>query len=388
MKRGLAGVALVAMLTGAQSAEPTAQEKQLKLYKQVTGKELKFSDFQADDAAMTVSAASMAGIAPSAVTIAESTRDVGVFIKGFDSKSKGVGFAISPARVSHPWPKVDLADYLNRRWDAILLTGLTISLAQGRTELDGRNYVRRALAVTTGGTFANRDDAIWVASDALAGSCADEAISRQLQATDPESEPDTGKVGKKMLAPKEKASGLAKCIKAEMDKLNNRWFRSLWSITYAIGDVKQDASGRQAVRLGDTFAVAARWGDGIKGHGPDADFEWGWALSGSAKFTRNDPVLSTLDTAALLHKSTRLVALKGAIGTASMRGIAEYSGARVREAQTGELTLKKAIGLDYRVREGWWLNFRYGKRQKTTGDGDETAGLLTLTISPSTLNVN
>ena len=118
------------------------------------------------------------------------------------------------------------------------------------------------------------------------------------------------------------------------------------------------------------------------------EFEWGWALSGSAKLARNDPVLSTLGTAALERKTTNIVALKGAAGTATMRAVAEYSSAQLREAQAGELTLNKAVGLDYRVREGWWLNFRYGKRKKSSGDGEDIAGLMTLTISSAALTPN
>ncbi len=372
--------------TWAEDDSKTKAEKVLKLFKKVTGKELAFTDFQTDDGAAHVSAASMVGIAADTVTVAESTRDFAAFVKGFDNDSKGIGFAISPARVRHPWPKVQATDYLERSPIAILLTGLTLSLAQGHNEIEKRNYQRRAVAITTGGTFKREDDAIWVLANAMAGKCVGAAIEKQLQAMEPKAggnpEDDATAPGGEIIkkGAKGDVSELSTCLKSEVDKLNERWYRSLWSVTFATGDVKLDVDGGKSVRLGETLVVAARYGDTI-----GADASAGWSVSASAKFNRNEPVLATLGTATLERRNTSMVAVKGAFGTATWRGVTEYSNARTREALAGEMTLKKAIGLDYRLYEGWWLNLRYGKRKAANDNGEEVAGLMSLTISPSAL---
>jgi hypothetical protein len=60
----------------------------------------------------------------------------------------------------------------------------------------------------------------------------------------------------------------------------------------------------------------------------------------------------------------------------------------VKKTAGGELTAKQAVGLDWRVAKDSWLNLRYGRRQKSSGSGEEGASLLTLTLGGDLLIKN
>ena len=301
-----------------------------------------------------------------------------------------------------PWPKVDLKDYLNRDPGAVLLAGLSLSFAQGHNAIGNAKYVRRALAVTTSGTFRQEDDPIWVMVNAVGPACA-KAESLELQrqqalqrnadtaAGKPASDQQQELTGAGVEALKAALSG---CITRARAKLDQRWFRPIWSVTLASGDVRPDLGNAQTVRLGNTLAIAARFGQGVvrpaatpaQPAQPAAnDFDWGWAISASAKAARHEPVLSTLGSASLKRQDSTVVALKLAAGTAVWRAVAEASNARVKAVEGGDRTLRQAVGMDYKFGAGWWLNFRYGKRDRAGGAGEEAASLLSLTVSPSAL---
>ena len=367
------------------------------------GTDKNWQHYMLDDAAAHVSAASLAGIAPSAVTIAESTRDFGLLVQATDPKNKGGGVAITPARASRPFPRVDLANYLNnpRKWQP--LVNLTISYAQGVSEVDGTNYRRRAVAVSTNGTFHPEDDPVWVrvkamdcASDTIAkatlaaavGSAASAASAPSAAAASGSLSEDATVDSPAVIKLPKVAQKLEECAAQQQTQFDQRWFRPIWSLTLATGDVGLDGSGSSSVRMGESLAVAARYGAPIGKPPPDESFEWGWALSASAKLNHREPVLASVGTAQVQHQNSHWVALRAAAGTDTVRLLGEASNVKVRAAQGGEQTLKRALGIDYRVAPGWWLNFRYGRREKASGDGEESAGLLTLTISPSALKVN
>jgi hypothetical protein len=396
----------------AQDSTPNGVE----LLNKSSGKETSFADFFVDDAAASVSAASLVGIDPSAVTIAEATNDFAAFAQGINAKDKGGGFALSPARVRKPWPRVDLKDYLNGSLTARALAGLTLSYAQGSSEIEGANYVRHAVAVATSGVFRMQDDPIWNLANSVGSTCASTCAQAEIVALSKEIVIATQKklreTGKTTLSPEEtkevEATGataesvkaaLQKCIDRGAARLDQRWFRPIWSLTLATGNVRQDLTGAKYTRMGTTIAGAARYGQGLAKPKPSAgvsaaadgasdsetEFEWGWAISGSYKTTLDAPILSSLGTASINRENSRVAALKVAGGTDVWRAIAEGSKTSSKSAETGERVLRRALGLDYKIGKGMWLNFRYGKRDGIEGGSTESATLLSLTISPTAL---
>lgn len=369
----------------ALAADKATSDKAIKLYEAVKGTPLQLKDFFVNDSSLQVSAATLAGVPQSSVNIAESVNDVAVFLQGLDSKSKGVGFAIAPARIRKPWPRVELQDYLERKPGALLLANLSLSYAQGNNEVESKQVIRRAVSVSTGGSFFAADDPIEVLVQALAadeGACGKserDKLSAAVAIGQGEAE---AKAALKTV--------LLKCVDDAQRKLDQRWFRPIWSVSLGTGDIRVDAPGSQSVRLGSAVALAGRYGMGV-GEKPKTaaasadDFEWGWSIAGSFTFRKHEPVISTLDSAQLKRVDTKVTALKLSAGTDVWRAVAEISKIGRTEADTGDRTMKHALGLDYKFGEGWWLNFRYGQRQRAGGTGEETASLLSLTISPSKL---
>lgn len=279
----------MAFAYGAQAADSkdaAAKDDGVTLVSQ--GIDKNWQNYMLDDAAAHVSAASLTGVAPSAVTIAESTRDFGLLVKATDPKNKGSGIAITPARASHPFPRLDGTQYLKNplRWQPLL--NLTFSYAQGFSEIDSVNYRRRAIAVSTNGTFRAEDDPVWVRVKAM--DCADKAITQAAKtaagsASGPISE-DAAANQPKVVKNDALAAKRKECLDKTSTQFDERWFRPIWSATLATGDVSLDQTGATAVRLGETLVLAARYGAPIakpQANGkPAADnqeeFEWVAAL--------------------------------------------------------------------------------------------------------------
>jgi len=365
------------------AADGAGDDKAIKLFEEAKGTPLQFSDFFVNDGALQVSAAALAGVPQSSVNIAESVNDVAVFVQGLDSKNKGTGFSIAPARIRKPWPRVELKDYLERKTSALLLANLSLSYAQGNGEVEATKVIRRAVSVSTGGTFFRADDPIQAmvnelaASEGACGKAERMALAAAVAKGQGEAEAKTNL-----------KKALVQCIDNAQKKLDQRWFRPIWSATLGTGDIRADAAGSRTVRLGHAVAVAARYGRGIRGTDAAAsadEFEWGWSVAGSFTLRKDEPVIATLDGAQLKRVDTKVSALKLSAGTDVWRAVGELSNVGRKGTDTGDRTMKRALGMDYKLGEAWWLNFRYGQRQRASGRGDENASLLSLTISPSKL---
>ena len=163
---------------GADNAKSEKSDKAIQLFEDATGTPLQFKDFFVNDGALQVSAAALAGVPQSAVNIAESVNDVAVFVQGLDSRNKGTGFAIAPARIRKPWPRIEVKDYLERETGALLLANLSLSYAQGNVEVESKKVIRRAVSVSTGGSLAEVN--IWRTACAV---CATSARSCAVMGT-------------------------------------------------------------------------------------------------------------------------------------------------------------------------------------------------------------
>ena len=74
-------------------------------------------------------------------------------------------------------------------------------------------------------------------------------------------------------------------------------------------------------------------------------------------------VLDTLVTGPLERADSTLAAIRLAGGSASMRGLVEFSNAKSTSITTVQSRMRRALGLDYRVMDGLWLGLRAGKQR-------------------------
>jgi hypothetical protein len=413
---------LVATSCLAQVARPEAKEQ---LIKEIfTGKPTKFQDYLIQDAAAGVAAAELAGIAPSAVQVMENTRDFTLYVKGLSGDGSGGGFAITPARVKNPIPAITVEQYKTSAW-ARILAATTISYAQGTTDTDGKKYKRRALSIASNWyPFAEPNDDKTLSDDPVYQSIVSgenclrsygddhgEAATKAAKsrtgdvstadsaggAPRPAAGKNTAKAGPDgrpvLVDPDydtyDKTAGayVKSCSAASRDAVAARWYRPIVSLSIGTGDVGLDNDGSSSVGMGNHATLALRYGRALN---PDderqaSDSITGWALYLSNKTARNAPVVSTLGTSSIERTSISTTAARLSLGQSTWRALLEASDVKAKQASTGEQTLRKAIGLEYKLGQSAWLHVRYGKRLKATGTGEEAAGLLSVTFGPEAL---
>ncbi len=373
------------------------------LLKETTGKDAaSLKDFLADQGAASVSAAALAGIGTTPLTVVQDTKDFAVLLSPFDQEGKGGGFVITPARVRNPLPRIDLmTEYVPSVWWRIA-AATNISGAQGRTDVGGTAYRRRAFALATGAFFDKNDDPIYqraVATlkvDASGTVVGDACLAAFFKAADavPEAGPgaETGVAGVSLKPDLTKATADYKaCVEKVYADSRNRWFAPRWSLALGTGDAQPSAGGT-SVRTGDVLALGVTYGRPWRtsatgaANPAAASFLSGWAVTLAARHTRDEPVLASLASGPVQRQDTSLVVGRLAAGTETWRMMVEASNNDLKKTAGGERTMKRAVGLDWRVAKDSWLNLRYGKRNKTTGSGDEGASLLSLTLGGDLLS--
>lgn len=405
----LVGATLLALLVSSSLAQqtpaaaPASTEADAKA---ALDKKYEFKDFLLQDGAFSVAAAGLAGVADTAITTVDNTRDAAVYLKAFSPENKGGGFVLAPARARSPFPRISRVQYEAQGvegywWRA--LTSATVSYAQGTNEIDAKSYRRRAVALSTQFYFDHKnDDPISVGLE-LAHTCYKKFIAPK---SDGKSEydvfmPTIGLPEAERKAAAEKqlkqfsenyTAYYAICAKPAMDALQSRWYRGQLTLVLAGGDIKQDQAGGASASLGTHAALAVRLGGAIstrtKLTANEPTFaDSGWAFTLSGRLGRNEPVISTLGSSSIQKRDTSLVAARLALGTDSIRALAEASNAKATQASTGELSLRRAVGIEYRLAKGVWLHARYGNRALTTNGQTERAGLMTVNWSPEPADV-
>ncbi|MBC7955443.1 MAG: hypothetical protein H7Y33_06205 [Cytophagales bacterium] len=406
-------LALAACLTGYAAAQAApvappakaAKPDPVELIKKITGKDAEtLNAFLADQGAANISAAALAGVGASSLVVVEDSKDFAVLLSPFSKDSKGGAFAISPAKVRNPLPRIDLMTQYVQNVGWRVLAGLNISGAQGKSDIGSTNFRRRAFAISTSAyLYADEDDPIILRARAglkedrgdgkgpqlIPGSCLDKYFTKldaikSGQPGDIGPGPETGPEGEKLAVD----AAYKTCIQKIETLAKNKWFAPRWSLALGTGDA-QPSVGGTSVRTGDVVAASFTYGRpwATSGAGKAADGSVteekvysAWAITVAARSTHNEPVLKSLETGPVVTQNSSLVIGRLTAGTESWRLLAEASNNKVKQAAAGERTMKRALGLDYRVAKDSWLSLRYGKRLKTTGSDDETAALLSLTL--------
>lgn len=399
-----------------------------------------------DNAAGTISATTLAGIDGGSVDVVENVRDFSLLVNALDPNAKGFGLSVTPARTKFPVPAISLVEYgrpdahLNR-----LIASITVSYAQGKVDVSGVDYTNRAFAIGTSGFWKAQDDPVVAVANAkeckdaafdaipdeppsrpqsevdelvrltrleaaAAGgdvqakgqveeiltnaAAGDQQAKKQREVIDDAKMARLAKDGdqkaKNALAKKirnaQRFSGdveraaleaFSACAEIVLKKQSEKWNRTRYSVSLAAGSTRPSDRSGSGTSLGKTLAASVLYGfDGIEALRDRA------AITFTARYSRSEPVLDTLGTSTVKFKNSNLAALRLSGGSSIFRGLIEVSNARASDVTTSQRDFRRALGIDYRVMDGLWLNVRYGKQRKVEGGGDETGSFLILNYSP------
>jgi hypothetical protein len=370
-----------------------AQDAQ-ELFSKLTGDgEKAWSAYLLDNAPGSVSAAGILDITGESVTTIENVRDVVVAAKGLGSgESKGVlALSITPARTS--LTPMNLSTYANS-WPARLLGSLTIGYAQGDATISSVDYERRAVSAETSIFLDPKaDDPVVAYAEAIKKGEGDCAILRAEAPAQPAvpaaptvpaapATPNSDGPAVPATASQDHATAVIararSCRKGVIDAM--RWNRSQFSISYGTGWIKSKDDGGRQEKLGRTLVATLNYG-----------FDHLPALSKKAsaaityRRSQDEPVLESLQAPSILKTDTSLATFRLTYGSDKVRGLAEVSDSRSQDITVSRRKFKQAIGLDLRIFEATWVNFRFGKQRKIDGTADEYGSLFTLSYSPTAL---
>jgi hypothetical protein len=366
------------------------------------------SDVQVDTAPGSISATALLGLSGDSVTDVHNPRDLAVFLQGFDS-SKGFGLSVTPFRsVLTPIP---MSDYTNGDILLRLRAALTFGYAQATATVNALDYREHAWSIETsaflhreedpliayalklqasGDKAAENDPCVFAPANLPAGSTGSAQPEKPALPTAPEipkagspATPD-GPTHPAELPPDSPVltdmnARAAKCHALVVAAA--RWNASRGWLSFASGSYRGTVTGSPSRSLGNTLVVGISLGDGS----PKTTADLGWLVTLGLRRSLDEPVLTTYGDATPQRKNTSLVTLRAAFGKTKLRALVEASKAHDEAPGASGRAFKRAFGLDVRVRDGMWLNFRLGRQRRIDNSGDETGSSVVLNISPSAL---
>ena len=342
-----------------------------------------FDNYLVDVGPGHVSAGEMLKVSSSAITPIESPKDIVALLNfaGTDEGRKGFGLAVTPARTS----LVPLAvqTYLDNPW-ARLWGGTTFSYAQDRQSLQGTEYRRQALAVNVSYYLDKQEDPHVIARQAFIG------CQKQLQ---PRMAAETARIMALVQGlPPEQVAAAVERIKSEPQRFlpeanaivrqcfqaagKPTWNATQFALSAGQAWIRPPGSGGERLSLARTLAISA-----THGFGTDS-----LLLNGTLRRSDRQLDLSTLGATPRFDRST-IAAARLTYGHGDARdlyGLVEVSNARSSRTTLPDAVFKFALGIDKRIAEGIWVEFRVGRRHNIDDGREETAGLLNLKLSPTT----
>lgn len=322
-----------------------------------------------------VSASNLAGVDQSLMQKLETAQDIVVALKPMNSGTNKAGFgvAITPARTTIT--PMSMATYESSKLMRFLASA-TLSAAQGESEIGGKTYRRQAFALDTVYYFNDDQDPIYAAYKA-AGIC----FKRDFDTWKEDERRkmfDQGKTAEEInafLAAARPAydKDLYGCIDEIRGKAN-KWNNGRIGASVGRGHIKQP--GGEELSLGTMWTINATF----------PVQEWG-ALMMTARRARNGVDLQTLATTPQFVSSA-LYAVRLEMGRGldidaaqSGRYLIEVSNAGKSSAGAFKNMFKYAVGIDWRLKKGAWLEMRLGRNRSVATGQDETTGTMTFNIS-------
>lgn len=363
------------------------------------------SEVQVDTAPGSISASALLSLGGDTVTDVHNPRDLAVFVQAIDS-SKSFGISVTPARTA--LMPISLSTYTEGGPWAIprrLLASTTLGYAQATTAIEAKEYLQRAWSIETSAFLDRRDDPLLAYTDRLKAARLDGAddnpcvfapaarpaapaasASAAAPAAPASAAPSsTGSETARRPSPLDAGSPTAIALEQRAAKCralvaaDMRWNTSRIWLSYAGGNYRGTASGSPSHSLGRTIVVGLSWGIGR------GTADSGAQLTLGLRRGMDEPVLNTYGAASPTRKDHTLGTVRAVYGKTKLRALIEASNIHDEAPGASERTFKRALGLDARLREGMWLNFRVGKQRRIDNAGDETGASVVLNLSPTAL---
>lgn len=343
------------------------------------------SKFYIDISSGTVSAAGIIGLNKTAVQQVETSKDLLLAIQPMANGDvgSGIGFSVTPARTSIL--PMSARNYANS--DVYRLLGsITFSAAQNTKDIGSVKYKQSGYSLDASYYWNDARDPI-VAAHLSYDTCSkatDEGLKNDFLAL--QVKRLEGKLSPAELqAESDRLQGIqakaySACVKKAVAALSpTAWTATRFSLSVGSGSIKAPG-GASAQSLGTLVTLNATWGL------TDSS-----ALNLSARSVRRAVDPNTLTgTPAFSHSS--LVAVRYTLGAGGkdeespVRALIEVSNAKARSPTVFKDVYLQAVGVDYKVAEGIWLEVRYGRNRTVLGDKTENSGMMTFNISPTGLS--
>lgn len=342
-----------------------------------------FKNYLVDVGAGHVSASDMLKVSSSAVTTIEAPKDFVTALNAFDSgdSKNGVGLAITPARTS--LAPVSISNYVSsplvRLW-----AGTTFSYAKNRNALGGIDYKQDAAAFNVSYYLNPKDDPHVAAYEAFSG-CEKRkelnvAETNQLLAALAAAGADEKKKDEARQAAKDRQAAYRTALTAvarecARDAAGPKWNATQVAVSFGQAWIRGPGAAASRLSLARTIVLSGTYG-------PSAQT----LLNVTLRRSDRELDLETIAASPAYRRST-IAAARLTYGHGEERdlyGLVEVSNAKSSTATLPNSSFKYALGVDKRVAEGVWLEFRVGRRQVVESGAMETVGLLNLKLSTTT----
>lgn len=342
-----------------------------------------FNDYLVDIGAGHVSASDMLKVSGSAVTTIEAPKDFVAALNAFDSgdAKSGVGLAITPARTS--LAPVSISNYVSspmvRLW-----AGTTFSYAKNRNTLGGVDYKQDAAAVNVSYYLNAKDDPHVAGYLAFSGcekrkelnkEVTDLVLAELAAAGADQAKREAVRLAAKARQPAYQTAVTAVSRDCARDAAGQKWNATQVAISYGQAWIRAPGASSSRLSLARTMALSGTYGPSTQ-----------TLLNVTLRRSDRELDLETIAASPAYRRST-IAAARLTYGHGEERdlyGLVEVSNAKSSTATLPNTSFKYALGVDKRVAEGVWLEFRVGRRQAVEAGATETVGLLNLKFSTTT----
>lgn len=352
------------------------------------------NDYLVNIDAGAVSAAEILGMSGSLVSTVHATKDLVAALNTAtgDTGKGGFGISFTPARSGIDAFSMSMerylekGNYLSRAWG-----NTTFSYAQNRSSIAGTDYRQDAVAMRTvlymddakdpvrasHAAFKDESCREEVAPDLLLKAVAEERakLGRELIAADREAL----RKRLKQQAPIREAlikdaNKQAACIKAAVKEASAQWNTTEVALMVGQGWIRGSVANAERLSMARHISLVGAWGPNESS-----------LLNLTVRRVDRELVLDSIATTPV-YKSFTLAAVRYTVGFGTERdfyAIAEISNARKNVNTTSNTAFKSALGVDKKLGENMWLEFRLGRSRSSTGSGEQTSALMNLKIAPN-----
>lgn len=360
MKSLVAVACIAAAVSGARAAEADAADN--------------INNYLVDITGGAVSASGLIGLDKGVKQI-ETSQDIIVALQPLstDGSRAAFGLAITPARTTI-LPMAG-ATYVKNAFNR-LIGSLTLSYAQNTTEVASVSYRKHAFSLDTIYYFDIADDPVKIGNTAF-NTCLSPDLKKQ-------NADDINAIvtNRSLSGPGRQAAlealtaklndTLTGCIDAEI-KAKTRWNAGRAALSYGEGRIR--APGADSTTLGRSLTLNLQYPAGDKG-----------VAAASLRRTQNALDETSLGTATLVRKNSSLVALRYTYGDqdgSSLRALVEASNSKSSSADAFKDAFMYAVGVDKKISQGAWLEFRVGRNRSVENGKEQTTALMNINISPT-----